>query len=449
MNIIEKFSKIFHSDPAFRIQVPGRVNLIGEHIDYNGFPVLPISIPQTIMVAGAARADREIHCYNTNDSFPASTFELSHSITQSSPGNWINYIKAAAQSLVPLLGKNPHGLNVLFHGSIPRSAGLSSSSALVIASALSLLAANDLNMDSLELAELMAEGERYVGTQGGGMDQAICLLGKKQNAVKIDFFPLKHSFVPFPGEFSIVVAHSLIRASKTENALIEYNRRPAECRLAVAILNSVLFPDTPIKRLGDIRAVNWSATQGIPGERFINKVFLQDSYTLDEISKITNKTIDQITQKYLLMRNGNPMPVPPEGFLIRTRVLHVFTEAQRVEDSCTTLFNNDLKTFGTLMNESHKSCDINYGLSTPELNTLVEIMISNGALGARLTGAGFGGCAVALVKDSDIDAFIKDVSNQYYNGYFKKVHSELPVPSNLENIIFSVKPSLGAQVTLL
>ena len=164
-------------------------------------------------------------------------------------------------------------------------------------------------MDSIELAELMAEGERYVGTQGGGMDQAICLLGKQNNAVKIDFFPLKHSYVSFPADYSIVVAHSLIRASKTENALIQYNRRPAECRLAVAIINAVLTLDRPLKHLGDIRYVKWSETPGIPGEEFINNIFKQEAYSLDDVSSLTKETGDRIVKKYLLMRDGNPMPI--------------------------------------------------------------------------------------------------------------------------------------------
>ena len=130
-------------------------------------------------------------------------------------------------------------------------------------------------------------------------------------------------------------------------------------------------------------------------------------------------------------------------------MLHVFTEAQRVEDSFTALGKNQMESFGALMNDSHTSCDVNYGLSTPELNTLVEIMRTSGASGARLTGAGFGGCAVALVRDSGVESFIETVSDLYYNEYIKKVHPELTVPDDLHNVIFPVKPAHGAQVKAL
>ena len=140
MTIIEDFENNYRAKPSFLVNVPGRVNLIGEHIDYNGFPVLPISIPYTITVAGSVRQDNEINCKNTDNSFPVLSFEISPSIPHSQPGSWDNYIKAAIQALTTSLDKHLHGVNLLFEGSIPRSAGLSSSSALVIASALSLLA---------------------------------------------------------------------------------------------------------------------------------------------------------------------------------------------------------------------------------------------------------------------------------------------------------------------
>ena len=190
-NLSDKFKKLFNIEPSFIIKVPGRVNLIGEHTDYNGFPVLPISISCFISAIGAPRTDRSIHIRNIDSRFPYTVFDLSQSIPHSPDGDWANYVKAAVQSLSSVLENTPSGMNVLFQGTIPQSAGLSSSSALVIASALALLAANRHQMNPLELAELMAVGEHYVGTQGGGMDQAICLLGKKCKAVKIDFFPTR------------------------------------------------------------------------------------------------------------------------------------------------------------------------------------------------------------------------------------------------------------------
>jgi len=413
--IIKEFISVYKKEPVFSVRVPGRVNLIGEHIDYNGFPVLPISIPHSIIVAGSPRDDRTIHIRNCDPLFPAASFEVSDSIPHSRHGHWANYVKAAAQALSTVLTEPLNGADLFVEGSIPNSAGLSSSSALVIASALSILAAGKHSMDPIELAELMAKGEQYVGTQGGGMDQAICLLGKENYAEKIDFFPLQHQYVSFPNNYSIVVAHSLIRAAKTENALVHYNRRPAECRLATAIINAVLKPKKPITRLGDLRKTDgWDEKMNNP-DNFVDSIFNRESYTMDDVTDLTGETAEQITLKYLLMRDGTPMPVPPEGFLIRQRALHVFTEANRVYKSCKALQDNETDTFGSLMNASHKSCDKNYGLSTPELNKLVSIMRDFGAVGARLTGAGFGGCAVGLAKDSDIRTIMQGVKDHYYN----------------------------------
>ncbi|MFC1508917.1 galactokinase [Candidatus Omnitrophota bacterium] len=446
---VEAFITSFGTKPDSLIQVPGRVNLIGEHTDYNGLPVLPISIPFTVKAAAAPRSDRAVHIMNSDTAYVSTSFELSDSIPHSQEGNWANYIKAAAQAVVTSAGNNLNGMNTLFHGSIPLSAGLSSSSALVVASALSLLASNKKPIDFKELAELLAVGEHYVGTQGGGMDQAICLLGKKDHAVKIDFFPLRLSYIPFPQDFSIVVAHSLVRAAKTENALLLYNRRPAECRLATAIINAVHTIDPPIQRLGDLMAIPGYQSVLDTAERFVGETFTQNAYSLQKISDITGETTEAVTDKYLMTRSGVPMPVPPEGFLIRQRALHVFSEANRVEKSCKALRDNDVKTFGSFMNESHESCDKQYGLSTPELNELVSIMRNLGAVGARLTGAGFGGCAIALVRDDKVEKVIDSIRETYYNGYIAQHRPGLLKDFTIDEILFAVKPAAGATVSTL
>ncbi|MHB9030222.1 MAG: galactokinase [Candidatus Latescibacterota bacterium] len=359
----------------------------------------------------------------------------------SPPGDWSNYVKAAASRLVERYGAVLSGMDVLYEGDIPDSAGLSSSSALVVASAVSLLVSNRLDYDPVELAEMMAEGERYVGTQGGGMDQAVCLLGKEGKAVRLDFFPLRFAYVDFPSDYSIIVAHSLIRAAKTENALLRYNRRPAECRLAVAIVNSVFTADPPLSRLGDLLKYDFFAHfRDIP--HFLDRVFPCESYSLHQIAEITGEEADTLVGKYLMTRQGVPMPEPEDGFRIRQRVRHVLSEAERVDRSCRALEAGNAAEFGRLMNESHQSCDINYGLSTPELNTLTAIMREAGSLGARLTGAGFGGCAVALVHDSMVEKVLDTVRQKYYREYISKTHPALPP----EETLFVVKPSQGATI---
>jgi len=444
-HVIKNFIDCFRTSPTVLVNAPGRVNLIGEHTDYNGLPVMPVAIPYTITVAASPREDGKVVISNTDSRYGTAEFEISDDIPHSEPGDWSNYVKAAANELSSRLSTDLVGMNALFHGDIPSSAGLSSSSALVVASALAVLAVNGRTMDYIELAEAMAHGEHYVGTQGGGMDQAICLLGKRGKAVKIDFFPLGYTYVPFPGDYSIVVAHSLVRAAKTENALLMYNRRPAECRLATAVANALHKPKKPLERLGDVRESDFFGNFG-DTVSFVEATFPKESYSLAEIAEITGENEETLTAKYLMTRSGVPMPQPPDGFLLRRRALHVLTEADRVEESAGALERGDVRAFGRLMDESHGSCDVNYGLSTPELNELVAVMRENGALGARLTGAGFGGCAIGLVGDDDVRTVLEGVRSRYYDTYIRKNRPDLYDRFD-ESLLFVIKPSDGAVVT--
>ncbi|MFC1538267.1 galactokinase [Candidatus Latescibacterota bacterium] len=450
-SLIQEFETRFGVSPTHIVAAPGRVNLIGEHTDYNGFPVLPISIANSIKAVVSPRSDKKICIQNLSSQYESVSFDIKHDIPHSSRGHWSSYAKAAISALAGyrgFCGDMFSGMNALYEGDIPISAGLSSSSALVIASALSLLAVNGLEMGSIELAELMAEGEWYVGTQGGGMDQAICLLGKRGYTVKIDFFPLKYQYIPFPENYSIIVAHSLIRASKTKNTLFQYNKRVSECRLATALINSVYKPDKSITLLGDLPGTKFYDSFDNPGD-FIHNTFDREVYSLNELSLITNVPETVLTEKYLFGRDGKSIPFDDSGFFLRKRALHVLTEAERVERSCEALRQSDAAGFGALMNLSHQSCNKNYEISTPELNTLVSIMSESGALGARLTGAGFGGCAVALVRDDMIQNSMDKIRELYYNTYLGKKHPELVENSEIRNDIFVVKPSNGAQVTAL
>ncbi len=447
--LLKQFMSDFDKLPAYLIKAPGRINLIGEHTDYNGFPVMPAAIPFTITAAASPRTDSTVNIKNTDFSFKPLSFDMSSDIPHSSDGDWSNYVKAAVNELYSRLKNGLHGMDVIFHGDIPSSAGLSSSSALVIASALALLSVNNNDMDPVELAETMAYGEHYVGTQGGGMDQAICLLGRKDHAVKIDFFPLRHIPVSFPEGYSVVVAHSLVRAAKTENALLLYNRRPAECRLATVMMNSVHKAAQPLNRLGDLVNMEWFDLKSDIDD-FVNGTFDRDSYSLEDISSFTGETIDSLTRNCLMTRSGIPMPAPEDGFLIRARALHVLTEACRVEDSVDVLGSGNAPGFGALMNASHESCDRLYGISTPELNRLVEIMREYGALGARLTGAGFGGCAIGLVHNNDVNSVIDGIRESYYDGYIRKNRPDLEGSfENTDTLLFAVKPADGAMVIRL
>src|SRR5688572_5183137 len=209
-------------------RAPGRVNLIGEHIDYNDLPVLPMALQRDVALLFRPRADGVVRLANVDPSFGPRGFEVSTSIAPSARGDWANYPKAAAQALARDLGL-ARGLDAVVSATLPAAAGLSSSAALVVASALALLAANERELEPLALAELCADAERYVGTRSGGMDQAASLCGREEHALRIEFAPLRVEPIAVPERWRFVIAHSLVRADKSGAVRAAYNRRRAQC----------------------------------------------------------------------------------------------------------------------------------------------------------------------------------------------------------------------------
>jgi len=415
-------------------RAPGRINLIGEHTDYNGLPVFPMAINRDIAALFSPRADHRIVIQNTNSAFPERGFEITASIPPFKTGDWGNYCKAGVQGILGHFaesGKGAEGLRgfqATIGGDIPAAAGMSSSSALVVLSALMFLSANgsELNKTAagkLELAELLARAEWYVGTQGGGMDQAISLMGRPGQALKIDFYPLEVRPVPLPAGYRVVVSNSLVQAAKTADALDKYNRRPIECRLAVAVLKRALAAryrrELPLTLLGDLSEEVLGVPQG-EIDALADATLHEQAYTLAELAGILETSPEETSRRYCTRRDGTVFPEPEDGFKLRQRFRHVVEEGRRVERSVEALEAGDIDRFGGLMNDSHASCRDLYEISCPELDALVAISREAGAVGARLTGAGFGGCAISLVAEEGVEAFVQKVGEAYYGGYLKR-----------------------------
>src|SRR5690348_12917402 len=217
------------------VRAPGRVNLIGEHIDYCGLPVFPMAVQKGIRVTFDARRDREVRLVNRDSRFGPVNFALAASIPPGPQGEWGNYARAAAQAVVHRL-PDPRGMEAVVHSDLPSAAGLSSSSALVVAVALAILHTNGATVPLLELMELVARGERYVGLAGGGMDQAIILGARAGYATRIDFHPLRLTPTPVPADWGFVVAGSLVPAEKSGAARQAYNERTRQCEEARRIV---------------------------------------------------------------------------------------------------------------------------------------------------------------------------------------------------------------------
>ena len=206
------------------VEVPGRVNLIGEHIDYLGYPVLPMAITRRLRLDFQPLEHPEIRVESAT--YGSRQFAWTQKIPPSPPGDFGNYIKAAAQLVANRWGV-ANGFEGSIASSIPAAAGLSSSSALVIAATLALLRVRGLQPDFDELMEVLPEGERYVGTRGGGMDHAVCLAGRRGCAIEVRFHPVKVTPLYIPEDWAFFVAHSLQRAEKSGAAREDYNRRRA------------------------------------------------------------------------------------------------------------------------------------------------------------------------------------------------------------------------------
>ena len=219
------FESHYGAPPEASIRVPGRVNLIGDHIDYCGLPVLPAALQRHLRIWVRARRDALVRI--ENDAHGSRSFEIVSPLPPSPAGDWSNYVKAAIAGLAGDL-EAPAGFDALMASDLPQSAGLSSSSAVVVAAALAFLFANRVSIDRTLLAGRLSRAERYVGTEGGGMDQAIILLAEPDHASLVEFEPLRASPIRIPRGWAFIVVNSLETAQKTGAAREAYNSRPRE-----------------------------------------------------------------------------------------------------------------------------------------------------------------------------------------------------------------------------
>jgi galactokinase len=381
------------ANPVRVARAPGRVNLIGEHIDYCGLPVLPMALRQSVRIAFQPRSDRTARLVNRDPRFAPSSFAVSESIPPAPPGDWTNYARAAVGALAQRF-PNLQGIDALVESDLPIAAGLSSSSALVVAMALALLHANAVTVAPLELMALLARGERYVGTAGGGMDQAIVLGARAGCASRIDFHPLQLTPTAVPADWQFIVAWSLVHAEKSGAAQQAYNERTRQCDEARRLVAAGLG------RREDIRYPDLLAAAPVA-----------------ELLETAASTLS--------------------GVLAR-RFRHVVTEAARVRQAETAMAAGDLATFGRLLDASHQSLRDDYEVSHPELDRLVDLARDAGAVGARLTGAGFGGSIVALCRAERAPAVLAALRERFY--------APRGAAADVARHMFTSEPSDGAEV---
>jgi len=347
------FERLYGRGPSFVVAAPGRVNLIGEHTDYNDGFVLPAAIDRHVLVAAAPRDDRTVRLYAV-DFDESATFDLDD-VAFDADQTWSNYERGVAWVLQDV-GYVLQGMDAVIAGDVPIASGLSSSAAVEVATAHYFEAVGSFALDGVERALLCQRAENdFVGMRCGIMDQYVISLGKRGHALLIDCRSLESRLVPIPAGYSLVVCDTSKRRGLVDS---EYNIRRQECETGARIL-------------------------GVPALRDIGlKEFVARQEELDEV--------------------------------VRKRCRHVVSENQRVLDAVDAARSGDLARLGSLMRASHLSLRDDYQVSCPELDAMVEAAWrQEGVLGARMTGAGFGGCTVNLVERGAVPSFLQNVPVAY------------------------------------
>jgi len=520
-------------------RAPGRVNIIGEHIDYNGFSVLPMALQQSIYVAAdsvssssssstAASASAAVIGQGANQDNSQDCIELEMQSTSpqavprryaypvdelvvenfsigdsnksavplfdvSNEKDWSHYVLSAFfGTLEGLLEEQSQikwkdrlrgqRFRLLVHGTVPQGAGVSSSSALVVSSSLAILTLihklrqqDDANashrllpLSRPQIANLCARCERYVGTEGGGMDQAIALFAQAGSGCYIQFQPsFCHRLIPLPEGASWIVCHSLEESHKRHDAATLFNKRVVECKIGCRLLAD---------------AINWTDHHNKNYPTSLWELVSKTGMSLVELEKIVTEDIAECYSKKELnslilqaseMDTETPTRLAAElgitrqagihvleladSFFVRDRILHVLSETRRVQEFVSLVssqhetnqgsdYASPLQSMGILMNNSHRSCSKLYDCSSAQVDKLhLRCLAAPGTLGSRMTGAGWGGCVISLVKTVQV----KDFCDYIHKHYYQKLPVQVTGKRSKSDYLFVTRPSQGSEVYLI
>ena len=362
-NLKSAFEKVFGENGNTKLFFsPGRVNLIGEHIDYNGGCVFPSAITYGTYAVVAPREDQKVRLYSGNfEERGMIEFELTN-LAHTEDENWSAYVKGVMVQFLEAGYEIANGFDAYVFGTIPNGSGLSSSASLELLVSQILKELNGYDITMVDMVKLSQKAENeYVGVNCGIMDQFAIGMGKKDSAIKLNTNDLSYEYAEANlGNHSILIMNT---NKKRELADSKYNERRGECEAALELLKTKV----DINFLCDLSVAEF-----------------------DNVSRVLNKDI------------------------LYRRAKHAVTENERVKLAIDALGSGDLRRFGKLLNASHKSLRDDYEVTGTELDTIVELAwAQEGVLGARMTGAGFGGCAIALVKNETLETVKQAIAKGY------------------------------------
>ena len=360
--LYDKFKELFGYEAESKFFSPGRVNLIGEHTDYNGGHVFPCAIHRGTYALVKKRDDKKFRMYSENFENLGIIEFLLDNLVNEKKHKWVNYPKGVVKMFIEAGYKIDSGFDVLFYGNIPNGSGLSSSASIEIVTSIILKDLYNLDIDMVEMVKLSQKAEnQFIGVNSGIMDQFAVGMGKKDNAILLDCNTLKYSYAPVILKDEVLIIGNTNK--KRGLADSKYNERRAECEEALKDLQKEL-----------------------------------DIQSLGELS------VEEFNKSEKLIKNE----------INRKRAKHAVYENQRTIKAQKELMEGNLKEFGRLMNESHVSLRDDYEVTGIELDTMVEIAWNQeGVIGSRMTGAGFGGCTISIVKKDAVDKFIENVGKEY------------------------------------
>ncbi|XP_055533805.1 N-acetylgalactosamine kinase isoform X2 [Wyeomyia smithii] len=399
-----------------------------------------MAVEQTILVAVAPSEDNLIHLKNIDSKYkPFKCNVNTFTIDPCGGPEWYKYFLCGIKGILEYKRpSNAKGMLIVLSGNIPPASGLSSSSAIVSASVLCSAYLHNVPLEKQTLATISADCERYIGTQGGGMDQAIAYLARKGCAQFIEWNPLRATSVNLPKNAVFVIANSLTEANKA--ATSDFNQRVVECKLACRFLAKQMQLEwRQISRFADLQqALSYSLEEM---ETLVKNYLTQIAYSKADLLEIFEIEHDDFVEN-LLTANTKTAQI----FKLKQRALHVLQESMRVHmfiEVAQQQSEGAIQAMKRLMRESHESLKTLYECSHPNLDKLVQLSDALG-IGARLTGAGWGGCIVALCDGTDESLhYIKCLSQRYY--------ANLPQAKgrNLEELVFATSPQKGAEIYIL